>query len=233
MLESYGIHVRLAAGTAMAASVGQNATVEEILASIRHAISDDDAKRTEERLRADPNSLTDKPVVSRVSTAFGGSESLTPMIEAPDESAGEEPSPADQHAIEKAIEQAVNGVRAELEAGMPKVVQTPRSRLMGESVATASVGGPRAVPRASRIAAIRRENVNPRRALLSPRTDAHVSASFEDLSKAMMGGNPRKLDEVVEELLQPMLKGWLEDNLPQMVERLVREEIERVARGRR
>jgi cell pole-organizing protein PopZ len=30
-----------------------------------------------------------------------------------------------------------------------------------------------------------------------------------------------------------MLKGWLEDNLPQMVERLVREEIERVSRGRR
>jgi len=33
-------------------------------------------------------------------------------------------------------------------------------------------------------------------------------------------------------MLRPMLKGWLDDNLPAMVERLVRAEIERVSRGR-
>jgi cell pole-organizing protein PopZ len=32
------------------------------------------------------------------------------------------------------------------------------------------------------------------------------------------------------ELLKVMLKQWLDENLPPMVERLVREEIERVAR---
>ena len=73
----------------------------------------------------------------------------------------------------------------------------------------------------------------PKRALMSPRADADVAASFEDLAKAMMGGNARKLDDVVEDLLRPMLKNWLEGNLPQMVERLVREEIERVSRGPR
>ncbi len=72
----------------------------------------------------------------------------------------------------------------------------------------------------------------PRRALMSPRSDAQVSASFDDLAKAMIEGNSRQLDEVVEDLLRPMLKGWLDNNLPQMVERLVREEIERVSRGR-
>lgn len=219
----------------MAASVGQNATVEEILASIRQAISQDDAKRTEERIRADPSVMMEKPVVLRMNGAFVESTSGAemPTIDSTAEPADEEPSPADQHAIEKAIEQALTEVRAELEASVPKAVQAPRSRLMGESASATSAGGPRAVPRASRIAAIRREGVSPRRVLLSPRTDAHVSASFEDLSKAMMGGNPRKLDEVVEEVLRPMLQGWLEENLPQMVERLVREEIERVARGRR
>jgi cell pole-organizing protein PopZ len=35
------------------------------------------------------------------------------------------------------------------------------------------------------------------------------------------------------EMLRPMLKQWLDDNLPVMVERLVRAEIERVARGGR
>jgi cell pole-organizing protein PopZ len=33
-------------------------------------------------------------------------------------------------------------------------------------------------------------------------------------------------------MLRPMLKSWLDDNLPHMVERLVRSEIERVTRGR-
>jgi cell pole-organizing protein PopZ len=34
-------------------------------------------------------------------------------------------------------------------------------------------------------------------------------------------------------MLRPMLKKWLDDNLPTIVERLVRVEIERVARGGR
>jgi len=42
----------------------------------------------------------------------------------------------------------------------------------------------------------------------------------------------RTLEEVVSELLRPMLKSWLDENLPEMVERLVRAEIERVSRGR-
>jgi cell pole-organizing protein PopZ len=67
---------------------------------------------------------------------------------------------------------------------------------------------------------------------MSPKIDASVAASFQELSQAMLAGNSRKLDEVVEDLLRPMLRQWLEGNLPQMVERLVREEIERVSRGR-
>jgi cell pole-organizing protein PopZ len=34
------------------------------------------------------------------------------------------------------------------------------------------------------------------------------------------------------EMLRPMLKVWLDENLPPLVERLVRAEIERIARGR-
>jgi cell pole-organizing protein PopZ len=33
-------------------------------------------------------------------------------------------------------------------------------------------------------------------------------------------------------MLRPMLKDWLDENLPPLVERLVREEIERVSRRR-
>jgi hypothetical protein len=44
--------------------------------------------------------------------------------------------------------------------------------------------------------------------------------------------NDLTLDGMVREMLRPMLKAWLDDNLPNMVERLVRAEIERVSRGR-
>jgi cell pole-organizing protein PopZ len=44
--------------------------------------------------------------------------------------------------------------------------------------------------------------------------------------------NARTLEDLVKEMLQPLLKSWLDDNLPGLVERLVRAEIERVSRGR-
>ncbi len=50
---------------------------------------------------------------------------------------------------------------------------------------------------------------------------------------AIDGAERRSLDEIAEDMLRPMLREWLDDNLPTLVERLVREEIERVARGPR
>jgi uncharacterized protein len=44
--------------------------------------------------------------------------------------------------------------------------------------------------------------------------------------------NARTLEDLVREMLRPMLKSWLDENLPNMVHRLVRSEIERVSRGR-
>ncbi|MGA8292069.1 MAG: DUF2497 domain-containing protein, partial [Rhodoplanes sp.] len=43
--------------------------------------------------------------------------------------------------------------------------------------------------------------------------------------------SPRTLEDIARDLLRPMLKTWLDDNLPQLVERLVRAEIERISRG--
>jgi len=215
----------------MAAAPGPNASVEEILASIRQAISEDDAKRTNERFRTEVRAMPERRPVARVTGIFHRDQPEDePATEPAADEASTEPNP-DQDAIEHAIEQALDGVRAELEGTRPALPRPLRPPQATEAVATGSAQ--RAVPRASRMTSIRREAVSPRRALLSPRADAHVSGSFDDLAKAMMGGNARKLDEVVEELLRPMLKGWLEDNLPQMVERMVREEIERVSRGRR
>ena len=70
-------------------------------------------------------------------------------------------------------------------------------------------------------------------ALLSPGADAAVASSFQTLAASMFLNNKDMVEAMTREMLRPMLKSWLDDNLPVLVERLVRIEIERVARGGR
>jgi cell pole-organizing protein PopZ len=70
-------------------------------------------------------------------------------------------------------------------------------------------------------------------ALMSPTADASVSSSFNALATSMMLQNNGMVEDSIREILRPMLKSWLDDNLPGIVERLVRQEIERMSRGRR
>ena len=69
------------------------------------------------------------------------------------------------------------------------------------------------------------------RSILSPSTTAAVDSAFNTLAHNMLAQNSQTLDGLVREMLRPMLKAWLDDNLPNMVERMVRIEIERVSRG--
>ncbi len=50
-----------------------------------------------------------------------------------------------------------------------------------------------------------------------------------DVDSLPMGQSNRTLEDLTRELLLPMLKTWLDANLPQVVERIVREEIGRLA----
>jgi cell pole-organizing protein PopZ len=70
------------------------------------------------------------------------------------------------------------------------------------------------------------------RGLISASTTAAVDSAFNTLAQTVLVQNGRTLEDLVREMLRPMLKTWLDDNLPGMVERLVRAEIERVSRGR-
>jgi cell pole-organizing protein PopZ len=70
------------------------------------------------------------------------------------------------------------------------------------------------------------------RPLLSRSTSAAVDSAFASLTHTVLSQNARTLDDLVKDMLRPMLKSWLDDNLPSLVERLVRAEIERVSRGR-
>ena len=68
--------------------------------------------------------------------------------------------------------------------------------------------------------------------LVSPQTAYSAQASFQHLADSIMARatGDRGIEAMTQDLLRGMLKQWLDDHLPDVVERLVREEIERVAR---
>jgi len=78
-----------------------------------------------------------------------------------------------------------------------------------------------------------------RERIASPAASRAAAAAFARLSglpherrnetERPLGGAERSLEEIVREMLRPLLQAWLDSHLPGIVERLVREEIARVA----
>jgi len=68
--------------------------------------------------------------------------------------------------------------------------------------------------------------------IISGTTMRAVESAFNSLANTVLSNNARTLEDLVKEMLRPMLKNWLDDNLPGLVERIVKAEIERVSRGR-
>ena len=68
--------------------------------------------------------------------------------------------------------------------------------------------------------------------LLSAPAEAATEQAFRQLSDTLLSRatGDRGIEDVTRELLRGMIKQWLDANLPALVEDLVREEIERVAR---
>ncbi len=73
-------------------------------------------------------------------------------------------------------------------------------------------------------------------ALVSSAVSASVSEAFGRLNAvapaAQASTQAKSVEDLMAELLRPMLKTWLDENLPAVVERLVQAEIERVTRVR-
>ena len=74
--------------------------------------------------------------------------------------------------------------------------------------------------------------------LVSNQTHSAISSAFNMLARdrgdrdmPVSAGEARTLEDIVAQMLKPMLKDWLEENLPDTVERIVREEVERAARS--
>jgi uncharacterized protein len=77
-----------------------------------------------------------------------------------------------------------------------------------------------------------------RERILSSATSGAAAAAFAQLGalprerrregELPLGGIDRTLEDIVRDMLRPLLQTWLDENLPRLVERLVREEIVRV-----
>ena len=72
-------------------------------------------------------------------------------------------------------------------------------------------------------------------AIISQPVASATACSLAELAKAVskdrnvsLGGQGLTLEEIVRQMLKPFLKEWLDANLPYVVERLVKKEIERV-----
>src|SRR3984893_11922177 len=198
---------------------GQEPSMEEILASIRRIIADDEpANETTE-------SRQDTVATARESAAqVPPRPSAAPSYAAPAHAAPTSPpppiAPADAAASTPSMsEEEIDSMLAHLR-GTPRQppAGSPRTEAAAASEPAPTLDAPRAAIE--------------ERGLLSAATTAAVDAAFDALARTAQARNGRTLEEVVSELLRPMLKSWLDENLPEMVERLVRAEIERVSRGR-
>lgn len=71
-------------------------------------------------------------------------------------------------------------------------------------------------------------------AILDQSTAAAASEAFRNLSQTVRvsDGDGRTLEDLVVVMLKPMIKEWLDANLPAIVEEKVEEEVQRVARRR-
>ena len=213
----------------------QEPTMEEILASIRRIIADDDTSKPQPKA-ADPvpPPPAPPPMAQRAEPAPPPPPRAAPVVPPP------KPAP------EPAMRQAdIEAKLSNLNATAPEPVEEPPAPDildLTESMATAedesanfrTIDGqsdvvfeerpfePEPPPRATLS----------RDALLSASTTSAVDSAFNTLAHTVLVQNARTLEDLVREMLRPMLKSWLDDNLPGLVERLVRAEIERVSRGR-
>jgi cell pole-organizing protein PopZ len=202
--------------------------MEEILASIRRIIADDEGKPPKS---AEPAAAPAPvaPVAER--PAPRPVTPLTPVAEA-------KPAPAPPPPAPKPEPVDVLDLTEAMAAPPPSTPAAFRT-IDGESDVVFAdrvpdpMPAPPPEPVVRAVEEARRQFVSVSdRTLLSAATTNAVDSAFNSLAHTVLGNNARTLEDLVKEMLRPMLKSWLDDNLPGLVDRIVRAEIERVSRGR-
>lgn len=220
------------------AAASAEPSMEEILASIRRIIADEPDGKEAAPKPASAKAAAPKPEVETMAKpalddehiseedldklfAQSGDDEDEPEMDVDDADDGEEPEVLDLADVATVDEaeplDLVEGLKDdEAEVAFAEPTEEPPRR-SDSSKAEAPRG--RSAP----------EGEDP---LVSAAASAAVQSAFGQLSHTVLAANARTLDDLVKEMLRPMLRAWLDENLPVIVERLVRAEIERVSRGR-
>jgi cell pole-organizing protein PopZ len=197
-------------------------SMEEILASIRRIIADDDATKqpakpapkAAEPAPAKPAPAAAAPPPAPAAAPAAGPDDIDAMLEELDEPEAQEAAAPPEDVLE---------LTEAMAAPAPEPAPASFRRIEPDQDVVFDDPPPAPAPPA------RPHPVDT--ALLSSAASAAVHSAFGTLAHSVLVQNTRTLEDLVKEMLRPMLKAWLDDNLPVMVERLVRAEIERVSRG--
>jgi cell pole-organizing protein PopZ len=227
--------------------------MEEILASIRRIIADDEAKPAAAKVEA---AAAPKPVMKDIPPS---AIAPPPKAAAPaPKQAPAPPPPAPEPAAASNNQDDIDAMLASLDAATPEADIRPAPQPeadvfeLTDEMALPDPAPPPPPPAAAfnRIepeddiefneSARARQPVReapsfdgpPQPQILSRSTVSAVESAFNSLANTVLSNNARTLEDLVKEMLRPMLKSWLDDNLPGLVERIVKAEIERVSRGR-
>lgn len=189
---------------------GEDGSMEDILASIRRILAEDQASPKPHPPAPEPGrapveevlDLTEQMLAPEEPPSSPASQSDidTPL-------AGQPPSPAQQRLTDAEIDAMFSAQVQTAQSSAP--TQTEESRLIGDSAAAATASAFAA------LRAARGQTEAPRRAV----------------ADIALGNGMVTLEQIVREELRPLLKAWLDANLPELVERLVKAELERLARG--
>jgi hypothetical protein len=200
----------------------QEPSMEEILASIRRIIADDDAtkppaKPAPKAAELAPANPAAAPPPAAPAPAAAARDDIDAMLEELDEPAAQAAPAPPEDVLE--LTEAMAAPAPEPAPANFRRIEPDQDVVFDDPPppAPAPLARP---PQADT-------------ALLSNAASAAVHSAFGTLAHSVLVQNTRTLEDLVKEMLRPMLKAWLDDNLPVMVERLVRAEIERVSRGPR
>ncbi|MBR1229469.1 MULTISPECIES: PopZ family protein [unclassified Bradyrhizobium] len=243
----------------------QEPSMEEILASIRRIIADDEAKPADakpaaaEKPASPPPSAKPEPPAAKPAAM----KDIPPSAIAPKPAAAPKPAPPPP-APEPAAsnnQDDIDAMLASLDAATPEADIRPAQPEADVFELTDEMAVPDPQPAASSFHKIEPQDdieftetaaakalhrqpayepppfesaaaASPAQQILSRSTVSAVESAFNSLANTVLSNNARTLEDLVKEMLRPMLKSWLDDNLPGLVEKLVKAEIERVSRGR-
>ena len=234
----------------------QEPSMEEILASIRRIIADDEAKPAAAE-KAASAAATAKPAVMKDIPPSAIAPPPKPIAAAP-KPAPAPPPPAPEPPAASNNQDDIDAMLASLDAATPEADIRPAAQPEPEADVfeltdeMALPDPPPPPPPAASFNKIEPEDdiefsesrnrqpvreaasfeSAPTRPMLSHSTVSAVESAFNSLANTVLSNNARTLEDLVKEMLRPMLKSWLDDNLPGLVERIVKAEIERVSRGR-